>query len=218
MQINIKLVNNHRRKTQMILNKETRFSTIGNFNETETDKMIIEGYAIVFNQETMIGDSEYGFKEVIDSRALDEANLKDVPLKYNHTDNRLILARTRNGSLTLEVDEFGLKVRAELIDTQSNRDVYKSIEAGLLDKMSFAFTVKGQSWDRTGDIPKRTITQIDRLYDVSVVDLPAYEGTSIDAIARSLELADAEIKALENEKDEAARMVIRKRLKLKTNI
>jgi hypothetical protein len=202
----------------MILNKETRFSTIGNFNETETDKMIIEGYAIVFNQETMIGDSEYGFKEVIDSRALDEANLKDVPLKYNHTDNRLILARTRNGSLTLEVDEFGLKVRAELIDTQSNRDVYKSIEAGLLDKMSFAFTVKGQSWDRTGDIPKRTITQIDRLYDVSVVDLPAYEGTSIDAIARSLELADAEIKALENEKDEAARMVIRKRLKLKTNI
>ncbi len=201
----------------MTLNKETRFSTIEKFDGESKEAMIVEGYAIVFNQETMIGDSEYGFIEVIDDRALDTTNFKDVPLKYNHTDNRLILARTRNGSLTLKVDEFGLKVRAELIDTQSNRDVYKSIEAGLLDKMSFAFTVKEQSWDRTGDIPKRTITQIDRLYDVSVVDLPAYEGTSIDAIARSLELADARIKALENEKDEETKAVIRKRLKLKTN-
>ena len=201
----------------MTLNKETRFSTIEKFDSESKEAMIVEGYAIVFNQETMIGDSEYGFIEVIDDRALDTTNFKDVPLKYNHTDNRLILARTRNGSLTLKVDEFGLKVRAELIDTQSNRDVYKSIEAGLLDKMSFAFTVKEQSWDRTGDIPKRTITQIDRLYDVSVVDLPAYEGTSIDAIARSLELADARIKALENEKDEETKAVIRKRLKLKTN-
>ena len=179
--------------------------------------MIIEGYAIIFNQETLIGDSEYGFIETIDAHALDGANLKDVPLKYNHTDNRLILARTRNGSLTLTIDEFGLLVRAELIDTQSNRDVYKSIEAGLLDKMSFAFSVKSQSWDRTGDIPKRIITQIDRLYDVSVVDLPAYEGTSIEAVARSLELADAEIKALDNVKAEATKAVIRKRLKLKTN-
>ncbi len=201
----------------MTLNKETRFSTIEKFDGESKEAMIVEGYAIVFNQETMIGNSEYGFIEVIDDRALDTTNFKDVPLKYNHTDNRLILARTRNGSLTLKVDEFGLKVRAELIDTQSNRDVYKSIEAGLLDKMSFAFTVKEQSWDRTGDIPKRTITQIDRLYDVSVVDLPAYEGTSIDAIARSLELADARIKALENEKDEETKAVIRKRLKLKTN-
>ena len=201
----------------MTLNKETRFSTIEKFDGESKEAMIVEGYAIVFNQETMIGDSKYGFIEVIDDRALDTTNFKDVPLKYNHTDNRLILARTRNGSLTLKVDEFGLKVRAELIDTQSNRDVYKSIEAGLLDKMSFAFTVKEQSWDRTGDIPKRTITQIDRLYDVSVVDLPAYEGTSIDAIARSLELADARIKALENEKDEETKAVIRKRLKLKTN-
>ena len=201
----------------MKLNKETRFSALDHINEGEPEKMIIEGYAIIFNQETLIGDSEYGFIESIDSRALDGANLKDVPLKYNHTDNRLILARTRNGSLTLTIDEFGLLVRAELIDTQSNRDVYKSIEAGLLDKMSFAFSVKSQSWDRTGDIPKRIITQIDRLYDVSVVDLPAYEGTSIEAVARSLELADAEIKALENVKVEATKAVIRKRLKLKTN-
>ena len=202
----------------MLTNKEVRFSTIDGKSTDEAEKMIIEGYAIVFNQETLIGDREHGFTEVIDKRSLDGADLEDVPLKYNHTDNRLILARTRNGSLTFQIDDHGLKIRAELIDTQSNRDVYKSIVAGLLDKMSFAFTVKSQSWDRSGDVPKRTITQIDRLYDVSVVDLPAYEGTSIDALTRSLEIADAELGALENVKNEQMRKVIRKRLKLKTNI
>ena len=202
----------------MLTNKEVRFSTIDGKSTDEAEKMIIEGYAIVFNQETLIGDREHGFTEVIDKRSLDGADLEDVPLKYNHTDNRLILARTRNGSLTFQIDEHGLKIRAELIDTQSNRDVYKSIVAGLLDKMSFAFTVKSQSWDRSGDVPKRTITHIDRLYDVSVVDLPAYEGTSIDALTRSLEIADAELGALENVKNEQMRQVIRKRLKLKTNI
>ena len=202
----------------MLTNKEVRFSTIDGKSTDEAEKMIIEGYAIVFNQETLIGDREHGFTEVIDKRSIDGADLEDVPLKYNHTDNRLILARTRNGSLTFQIDDHGLKIRAELIDTQSNRDVYKSIVAGLLDKMSFAFTVKSQSWDRSGDVPKRTITQIDRLYDVSVVDLPAYEGTSIDALTRSLEIADAELGALENVKNEQMRQVIRKRLKLKTNI
>lgn len=202
----------------MLKNKEVRFSTIEGKNPDEAEKMIIEGYAIVFNQETLIGDREHGFTEVIDKRSLDGADLEDVPLKYNHTDNRLILARTRNGSLTFQIDDHGLKIRAELIDTQSNRDVYQSIVAGLLDKMSFAFTVKSQSWDRSGEVPKRTITQIDRLYDVSVVDLPAYEGTSIDALARSLEIADAELGALENVKNEQIRQVMRKRLKLKTNI
>lgn len=202
----------------MLTNKEVRFSTIEGKGPDEAEKMIIEGYAIVFNQETLIGDQEHGFFEVIDKRSLDGADLEDVPLKYNHTDNRLILARTRNGSLTFQIDDHGLKIRAELIDTQSNRDVYKSVAAGLLDKMSFAFTVKSQSWDRSGDVPKRTITQIDRLYDVSVVDLPAYEGTSIDALTRSLEIADAELGALENVKNEQMRQVIRKRLKLKTNI
>ena len=202
----------------MIKNKEVRFLNIETRNEDEKESMVIEGYAIVFNQETLIGDAEYGFIEIIDKNALNGANLKDVPLKYNHTDNRLILARTRNGSLTFTIDDYGLKIRADLIDTQSNRDVYKSIVSVLLDKMSFAFTVKSQSWDRSGDIPKRVITEIDRLYDVSVVDLPAYEGTSIEALARSLEIADAELRALDNVKTEQLKEVIRKRLKLKTNI
>ena len=204
----------------MAIKKEVRFAAAikrGEDSNPDEGKMIVEGYAVTFDKETLIGDEEHGFYEVIDKGAFDNADIKDVPLKYNHTDNHLILARTRNGSLTLSVDETGLKIRAELLDTQSNRDIYKSIEAGLLDKMSFAFTVSGQSWDRSGEIPKRTITAIDRLFDVSVVDLPAYDSTSI-AVARSLEYADAEIKALESAENEAKANVMRKRLSIKTKI
>lgn len=204
----------------MAIKKEVRFAAAikrGEDSNPKEGKMIVEGYAVTFDKETLIGDEEHGFYEVIDKGAFDNADIKDVPLKYNHTDNHLILARTRNGSLTLSVDETGLKIRAELLDTQSNRDIYKSIEAGLLDKMSFAFTVSGQSWDRSGEIPKRTITAIDRLFDVSVVDLPAYDSSSI-SVARSLEYADAEIKALESAENEAKANVMRKRLSIKTKI
>ena len=198
------------------MEKETRFSSIETRSDDENKKMIVEGYAIVFDEETLIGDEERGFIEVIDKGALESTNMKDVPFKYNHNDVTLILARTRNGSLSLEVDEKGLKIRAELIDTTSNVDIYKSIVAGLLDKMSFAFTVKSQSWDRGGKIPKRTITAIDRLFDVSVVDLPAYDQTSIQASARSVELVETELKALDDAENLERRKVIAKRIKIKT--
>ena len=198
------------------MEKETRFSSIETRSDDENKKMIVEGYAIVFDEETLIGDEERGFIEVIDKGALASTNMKDVPFKYNHNDVTLILARTRNGSLSLEVDEKGLKIRAELIDTTSNVDIYKSIVAGLLDKMSFAFTVKSQSWDRSGKIPKRTITAIDRLFDVSVVDLPAYDQTSIQASARSLELVETELKALDDAENLERRQVLAKRIQLKT--
>ena len=198
------------------MTKETRFSTIAKRDGEEETKMVVEGYAIVFDEETLIGDEERGFIEVVDKNALANTNVKDVPFKYNHNDTTLILARTRNGSLSLEVDEKGLKIRAELIDTTSNVDIYKSIVAGLLDKMSFAFTVKSQSWDRSGKIPKRTITAIDRLFDVSVVDLPAYDQTSIQASARSLELVETELKALDDAENLERRTILAKRIKLKT--
>lgn len=188
-------------------NKETRLAEV-RFEENE-GKMILEGYAIVFEQETLIGDEERGFKEVISRTALTDTFMKDVPLKYNHMDSFLILARTKNKSLVLEVDNIGLKVRAELIDTHSNEDVYKMVRSGLLDKMSFAFTVKKQSWDRSGKIPVRRIESIDRLFDVSVVDLPAYDGTSI--YSRSLDLVESELRAMElADRDEKAKLIKQK--------
>jgi len=184
--------------------------------EEAEDKMILEGYAIVFEEETLIGDEERGFREVISRDSLSKANMKDVPLKYNHMDSFLILARTKNKSLSLSVDEKGLKVHAELLNTTTNQDVYKMVKAGLLDKMSFAFTVKKQSWDRKTEIPLRRIEEIDRLYDVSVVDLPAYEGTSI--YSRSLDLVETELKAMDLAKREEEAKVIRKRISIKSII
>jgi HK97 family phage prohead protease len=194
--------------------KETRLADV-TLHE-EDDKMILEGYALVFNNETLIGDEEYGFIEEIDSRALSETKMKDVPMKYNHMDSFLILARTRNQSLQLSVDSQGLKVRAELLDTNTNQDIYKMVRSGLLDKMSFAFTVDEQVWNREGRIPKRTITKIERLYDVSVVDTPAYDATSI--YARSLESMELELKAMELVEQEQKSSVIKKRIKIKSQI
>lgn len=154
--------------------KETRFSELRALQE-ESDEMVIEGYAAVFETETDLG----WCKEIISRDAFNECNMSDCVLKYNHNDNCLILARTRNKSLELLVDNKGLKIRAKLIDTTQNRDIYKMIKAGLLDKMSFAFSVRKQEWDYENDV--RRITDISQLFDVSVVDVPAYEDTEIYA-------------------------------------
>ena len=193
--------------------KETRLAEVRMLEED--NKMILEGYAIVFDQETLIGDEDNGFVEVISRNALKGTYMKDVPLKYNHMDSFLILARTKNKSLTLSIDDYGLKVRAELLDTTSNEDVYKMVKAGLLDKMSFAFTVKSHTWDRSGKIRKRVIEEIDWLYDVSIVDVPAYDQTSI--YARSLDLVETELKAMDVAEQEEKANIIRKRIHIKTN-
>lgn len=193
-------------------NKETRLAEV-RFEEKE-GKMILEGYAIVFEEETLIGDEERGFKEVISRTALQDTLMKDVPLKYNHMDSFLILARTKNKSLVLSVDNIGLKVHAELIDTHSNEDVYKMVRSGLLDKMSFAFTVSKQSWDRSGKVPVRRIESIDRLFDVSVVDVPAYDGTSI--YSRSLDLVEAELRAMELAESEEKAKLIKAKINIKS--
>lgn len=172
--------------------KEIRFFAENLQVRSDTDdneKMIVEGYAVVFDS-----PATHGFTEIIDRNAFNGCDMKDVPLKYNHDDSHLILARTRNNSLQLSVDDKGLLIRAELINTTSNIDIYKSIRAGLLDKMSFAFTVEEEKWDLSTDT--RTILKIDRLYDVSVVDTPFYDTTSI--YARALSTLDSEKKKLDS--------------------
>lgn len=178
-------------------------------NEQEKEKMIVEGYAVVFDS-----PATHGFTEVIDKDAFNGCNMKDVCLKYNHDNSHLILARTRNGSLQLTVDDKGLFIHAELIDTTSNRDVYKMIQAGLLDKMSFAFTVEEEKWDLATDT--RTILRIDCLYDVSVVDTPFYDTTSI--YARALSTLDSEKKKLESLKEQRELLRKRKALEIKINL
>lgn len=155
--------------------------------------MTVEGYAIVFGQPTTHGR----FTETIKRGALSGTDMDNVPLRYNHNDNVMVMARTKNNSLRLIVDDKGLLIQADLLDTQSNRDLYAGIEAGLIDKMSFAFTVadNGDKWSFGKEETTREVTKIDKLYDVSVVDTPFYDGTSV--YARSLELLDDEKRRLD---------------------
>ena len=179
--------------------KEMRVSELRALDITEeNEEMIVEGYAAVFETETDLG----WCKEIVSRDAFNDCNMSDCVLKYNHNDNCLILARTRNKSLELTVDSKGLKIRAKLIDTTQNRDIYKMIQAGLLDKMSFAFSVRKQEWDYENDV--RRITEIAQLFDVSVVDVPAYETTEI--YARSKENYEKEKEEYKREKLEKQKL------------
>ena len=165
-------------------------------DEEGSNKMRFEGYAIVFNKETVLYKwNGIDYKEIIDAKALDNTDMKDVPLRYNH-ETSWVLARTRKksgaGSLVLEVDKKGLKVSGEFVDMQYSRDVYAMMAADVINQMSFAFTVRDSSYNT--ETHTTTIRDIDKLFDVSVVDSPAYPQTSISA-CRCAEEAEMEIKA-----------------------
>lgn len=195
--------------------KEFRYNAV-ECREEGDGQLLIEGYPIVFESETLIGDEEYGFREVISKNALDGANMKDVPLRYNHNNTNYILARTRNKSLALTIDDKGLFMRAVLqSDVQAHRDAYNMVRSGLLDKMSFAFNVTSQTVE-TGKIPLRRVESIGRLFDVSIVDFPAYDTSSV--YARSFESVETEMKRLENLKRQSVETDLRLEIERLKNI
>ena len=88
------------------------------FSENDEKQKVLEGYAVVFGSPTVLYEYDnIEYKEIISKEAFDKADLKDVCLKYNHGDSAGILARTRNGSLQITVDDYGLKFRATLLNT-----------------------------------------------------------------------------------------------------
>ena len=159
------------------------------------DDMIVEGYALTFDQPTVMAEIEgRKYSEVISRGAFDNAEMRDVVLNFDHQGKPL--ARTKNGTLVLTVDGVGLRIRADLSSTAESRALYEEIKAGLIDKMSAAFSVGNESYDR--ETRTRKIDGFKRLYDVAAVTFPAYESTSIEARG----LFDAEASA---ERAEASR-------------
>lgn len=167
---------------------------------------MVEGYALTFNQPTVLYELDgLEYREMIDSRALLNSNMSDVIFNYNHGGK--VMARTRNKTLELTVDERGLFVRAKLDGTEEGRKLYEEIKGGYIDRMSFSFTVSEQRFDKENRM--RIIEGIKRVYDVSAVDIPAYDTTSITARSFFEAVAEEERKAL----DSAA---VRKKLLLRT--
>lgn len=169
--------------------------------DTDDGKMEIKGYAAVFNS-----PETYGYTEVIAPTAFDGADMSDVVLRYNHNDSFMVLARTRNKSLKLEVDEKGLFMDATLQDDiTEHRNIFNAVKSELIDKQSFAFTVDEDEYDYETDT--RTITKIGKLFDVSVVDQPFYNATDV-SVARDINNSEflARREEIRKEHKETARL------------
>lgn len=174
----------------------------------EEQGLFVEGYAVTFNQPTVLftmGGQE--INEQIDARAFDDANMSDVIFNYNHAGK--VMARTRNKTLDLRVDANGLYIRARLDGTEEGRKMFEEIRGGYIDRMSFQFTIAEESYDK--DKRLFTVRKVKKLYDVSAVDIPAYDTTSISA--RSFLEAETE-----RERKVAEAAELRKKLILKTLI
>jgi len=193
--------------------REIRLAELRALDPVEPGDMIVEGRAVVYDIPTVMWEYDgTKYYEVIARGALDEADMRDVPFKYNHSDAIMVMARTRNNTLELMPDDQGLTVRAKLANTTSGRDLYELIKRKDIDKMSFAFTVTEQSYNK--DTRTRTITKFKRIWDVSAVDIPAYSDTSISA--RSFfEEAEAELES-ERRQKELESSSLRKRLVART--
>ena len=153
----------------------------------DTNEAAVDGYAAVFDvPEVMYEMDGIKYSEMIERGAFDQAETRDVVMNYNHSGKPV--ARTKNGTLQLTVDDHGLKVHADLSSTAESRALYDEIKAGLIDKMSFAFIVGDDTYDKA--TRTRSIKGIKRVFDVAAVDFPAYESTAITA--RSFFEAEAE--------------------------
>lgn len=176
----------------------------------ETDKEgrkgRITGTPVVFGQETDMG----WYREEIAQGALDNTDLKDVRFLVGHDTSMIPLARSRNNNenstMQMTVTEQGMEIRVDL-DTEGNpeaKSLYSAVSRGDISGMSFMFVADKDRWeDLESAKPKRTITSIRKIFEVSAVAFPAYEGTDIQAASEGAEL-DSVRASLESAKRAAA--------------
>lgn len=199
-------------------NREYRNMTPLEVRAEENNEMVVEGFATTFNEPYVLyEDSDIIFREQVAPEAFDNTDMSDVILQYDHAGK--VFARISNNTLEVQPDEKGLFIRAYLGGTEAGRNLYEEIAGGYTTKMSFGFTVDGDEELRTeaedGRIDYlRTITSINKLYDVSAVSIPANDGTSIGVSTRSK--IDGVIEEVRAERLEAERIKLeRKRAEIR---
>jgi len=155
--------------------------------EEGKEELWVEGYAARFNSPTVLFEMDGNeYKEQIARDAFTDCKMDDVIFNYNHSGR--VMARTRNKTLQLAVDDNGLFIRARLDGTEEGRSLYSDIQNGYIDRMSFRFTIGQEAYDYQNRM--WTVLRVKRLYDCSAVDIPAYDDTSIEARKAAAE-ADA---------------------------
>lgn len=142
----------------------------------QTDSYV-EGYAAKFEPYVLFERDGVKVYEQIDRDAFIGADMSDVIMQYDHEGR--VLARQSNGSLIVEVDDTGLFVAADLSNSTASRELFQDIDKGLVTKMSWAFTVAAEEYDK--ESRTRIIKRINKVYDVSAVSIPANGDTNINA-------------------------------------
>lgn len=157
---------------------------VAEFRSEETSG-IIEGVPIVFDTPTDIGGM---FEETIVKGAISKDVIKDVRFFWNHNIDEKAIARTsipldKLGGMELHIEEKGVRMLANPNRKRTDaNDLCLAIEDGTINSMSFMFGIEEERWeDLDTNYPKRFITKISPLVEVSAVNFPAYAATSINA-------------------------------------
>ena len=156
--------------------------------EGEESSYLVEGYASTFEEYDLYEDDNVIYRERIEPTAFDEADLSDVVFLIDHTGR--VYARTKNGTVTLSIDDVGFFQKTDLSKTSSSRAAYEDIEAGNYYQMSFAFTVAEDRYEEKRSegqktIYTRIIDRIKKVYDISAVSFPANPTTNIGVATRA---------------------------------
>jgi len=173
---------NEGRATGAAVSKFEQRVLVSDLEVRSEDGMTLEGYAAVFNSRS---ENLGGFTETIAPGAFSQT-LKarnDIKLLWNH-DTSAVLGSTRAGTLQLREDATGLRVTAELPDTNLGRDIAYLVKRGDIDSFSFGFSVNEDSWNNNGT--ERTLESV-RLFETSLVSFPAYSATAGTAVVRGID-------------------------------
>jgi len=155
-------------------NQELRISSASITTREKMGSPGLTGYAVKFGDVTTIGDQ---FDEVVSRDAFKDVDMSNVFALYNH-DWNTPLARSGRG-LDLTIDETGLRFDLTLPDTTAGRDLQELVRTGVVEGMSFGFTIEDDNWEKRDGLPLRTINAIDELFEITVTPVPAYPTTEV---------------------------------------
>lgn len=145
---------------------------------------LVEGYATTFEDPYVLWEDpfdEWKYVEIMHEGCMEGADMSDVIFLYDHEGR--VYARNSNDTLYIEPQLHGLYIAADLSRTTLAGELYEDIQAGMVTRMSWAFTVAEE--DVEDDEENRTTTfhirRIKKVFDVSAVSRPADPNTEISA-------------------------------------
>ena len=193
-------------------NREYRCMELREVPSNDTN-YLVEGYASTFDKYLLMSFDDVDYYEQILPTAFDDADLSDVVFRVDHEGR--VYARSSAGTVALWTDAHGLGQRTDLSRTAAARELYADIAAGNYPKMSFAFTVGEDEYDKKTHT--RTIKKIAKVFDVSPVSFPANPNTELSVSTR--DYFNGVIEAERAERLEAERREIqKKRIKILSEV